>query len=64
MVSKIQMKRAKRDMHTYLHTYLLTYLLTNQAYNQHKLIKNENEIQKAKIKDFIFNSTIVKADIF
>ena len=26
--SKIQMKRGKRLIHTYLHTYILTYILT------------------------------------
>ena len=30
-VPEIQVKRAKRDIHTYIHTYILTYILTNQV---------------------------------
>ena len=53
----IQMKIAKRDIHTYIHTYLHTYLLTyiltyiliNQVMkNQHKLIKNAIKITLKK----------------
>ena len=46
VVPKIQMKRAKRDILTYIHTFILTYILTNQVI--------ESAISSLKIRDCEF----------